>query len=289
MIRAPTRPPSFDPIRMLGNRKSPEMYDRRALPAIACLCCTYRKPRQLANIIDCFNKFEYPIALRSLWILDDAGQYPTQPAGPGWRVVSVRDRASTLGQKRNLLASLAPSDVDAFVVIDDDDAYLPWTLLAHAHALSRAKVSRPAWVFNEEEGGRLALQDAIGHFHAAWAYERNLFLRAGGYPSRNCGEDKILWRRLERAGGSSFDATAYWPPYFVHRWKTSGGPHLSGFRGDGYKKMAEVGENAQPVVRLEPASLGDIASQAHGFLGARDSSHAEIRRRWRGLRPANRS
>lgn len=258
---------------------------KSALPKLACVCCTYLRPRQLANLVDCFLRFDYPPSRRSLTILDDAGQYPDQPSGPGWRIVSVRERAPTLGQKRNRLAELVPHDTDALVVMDDDDAYLPWTLLAHAHALQRAATSRPAWVFNEASDGRLLMQPAAGYFHAAWAYTRELFERVNGYPAWNSGEDRILWSRMEAAGAKGFDATLSWPPYFVHRWETSGAAHLSGLPGDGYQRFGALAREVVPVIGFAPASLRDYQVSAARSLGTDADDVTAIRRRWQNIRP----
>jgi glycosyltransferase involved in cell wall biosynthesis len=51
---------------------------------IAVVCVTYNRPRQLGQMIRCFQRQDY--ARRELVILDDAGQYkPTE--GPLWRLV----------------------------------------------------------------------------------------------------------------------------------------------------------------------------------------------------------
>ena len=109
---------------------------------IAVVCVTYNRPRQLGQMIRCFQRQDY--APRELVILDDAGQYaPTE--GPGWRLTSVAERFPTLGEKRNAAARLVSPDAEALAVWDDDDLYMPWALRASAAALEHAAWSRPAW------------------------------------------------------------------------------------------------------------------------------------------------
>jgi glycosyltransferase involved in cell wall biosynthesis len=87
---------------------------------LAAICCTYKRPAQLAESIECFLRQDYPIERRELVVLDDAGQYADQQ-GKGWRLVSLGVRFRTLGEKRNASAALVSSDVEGYCVWDDDD------------------------------------------------------------------------------------------------------------------------------------------------------------------------
>ncbi len=120
---------------------------------IAVVCVTYNRPRQLGQMIRCFERQDY--AQRELVILDDAGQYrPTE--GPGWRLVSLGANGSpALGEKRNAAARLVSSDAEALAVWDDDDLYMPWALRASVAALRRAPWSRPGLVLHPLPDGSL--------------------------------------------------------------------------------------------------------------------------------------
>ena len=96
------------------------------IPKITAVCPTYKRPVQLANIVQCFLDQDYKN--KELVILDDAQQYPDGLAGDGWRVHSMKERYPTLGDKRNASVELAQGEYIA--VWDDDDAYLPWHLSA---------------------------------------------------------------------------------------------------------------------------------------------------------------
>jgi hypothetical protein len=73
---------------------------------LAALCCTYQRPHLLGQLIESFRRQDYPLSMRELIILDDAGQYENQHED-GWRLISVPSRFATLGEKRNACAALA--------------------------------------------------------------------------------------------------------------------------------------------------------------------------------------
>jgi len=207
---------------------------------IAAVCCTYRRPKQLGEMIHCFEQQDYPRELRELVILDDAGQYGAH-RGPGWRLVSTRSRFATLARKRNAAAALVSHDVDAIAVWDDDDLYLPWALRASAAALEDAAWSRPSVVLHPNPDGTLRQHATGGLFHGGWAYRRSLFLAAGGYPPEaNNGEDRGLAARFERILAVEADPIALgFRPFYVFRWGTSSGDrHVSGLGPRGYDHLA---------------------------------------------------
>ena len=58
---------------------------------LAALCCTFRRPHTLGQLIESYLRQDYPRELRELIILDDAGQYENQ-SGVGWQLVSIPRR-----------------------------------------------------------------------------------------------------------------------------------------------------------------------------------------------------
>lgn len=218
---------------------------------IAAVCCTFLRPRSLGQLIRCFELQDYPPDRRELVVLDDAGQY--EPCrGEGWRVVSTGKRFATLGAKRNAAAALVSPDVEALAVFDDDDLYLPWALRASAAALAEADWSRPGAVLHREPDGSLAPHATGGLYHGGWAYRRAAFLRAGGYPEMNNGEDQALARRLERLGVCQADPLALgFRPFYVYTW--GGGWHLSNLGADGYRRLGGLyGEKTRIPVADPP-------------------------------------
>jgi len=203
---------------------------------IAAVCCTYLRPKQLGWLIKCFLEQDY--ADGELVILDDAGQYDNRQ-GDRWRLVSVDRRFASLGEKRNAAVELTSDDAEALAVWDDDDIYLPWALSASLAALQVAPWSRPSLVLHEGADGRLSQHRTGGLFHGGWAYTRDAFTRAGGYPPQNNGEDQALARRLRQARQQTADPCQLgFRPFYIYRWGNSAGYHLSGMGPKGYRKLA---------------------------------------------------
>jgi len=226
---------------------------------IACLCCTYNRPKQLAESIECFRRQTYPLEKRELVILDDAGQYDEQ-TGPGWWLVSLGKRFRTLGEKRNACAALASADVDAFAVWDDDDIYLPWHLEVMAAVMkSGVPWSRPDEVWIDRRT-RLERKPTNGLFHGAWGFTREAFLAVGGYPAMQSGQDQALAGRFKRAGIRSASPAGL--PSFIYRWSYPGARHLSAMGKGGYERRGN--EPIEPVARIDPQWSRDWAGLVEG-------------------------
>ena len=186
-------------------------------------------------MLKCFIEQDYPD--RELIILDDAGQYNSQE-GNRWKLVSIDKRYPTLGDKRNAAADLVSDDVEALAVWDDDDWYLPWALSASVATLKISQWSRPSVVLHETLKGELRQHRTGGLFHGGWAYHRDMFLKVGGYPSKNNGEDQALARRFKRKGLVQSDPIRLdFDPFYIYKWGGRGDYHLSGMGADGYEKL----------------------------------------------------
>jgi len=169
---------------------------------IACLCCTFNRPGQLAEAVESFLRQTYPAELRELVILDDAGQYAQGACDdlPGVKLITTRHRFRTMGEKRNACAALASPDAEAYAVWDDDDIYLPWHLEAMARVFeSGIPWSRPEEVWIDRRS-YLERKKTGGLFHGSWGFTREAFLSVGGYPAMQSGQDQALAGRFKRAG-----------------------------------------------------------------------------------------
>jgi hypothetical protein len=224
---------------------------------IAVVCITYNRPRQLGQMIRCFERQDH--ADRELVILDDAGQYPATE-GPGWRLVSLAERFPTLGEKRNAAARLVSPAVEALAVWDDDDLYMPWALRASVAALDRAPWSRPSLMLHPLPDGSLRQHRTGGLFHSGWAYRRDTFDGVGGYPPMNNGEDQQLAKRFRQFGVSDADPVALgFLPFLIYRW--SGGMHLSAAGPKGYDNWGRleirpaIVEPGDPPMELSAARI----------------------------------
>jgi hypothetical protein len=218
---------------------------------IAAVCCTYLRPKQLGYLIRCFERQDY--ADRELVILDDAGQYEPA-AGDRWRLVSVKERFATLGEKRNAAVGYVSADVEALAVWDDDDLYLPWALSASVAALRQAAWSRPSVVLHPQPDGSLRPHHTGGLYHGGWAYQRELFERCGGYPAMNNGEDQALAARFVRARTSQADPVGLgYQPFYIYIWGS--GPHLSGMGPDGYRTLGAMPVEKATLVPADPPGI----------------------------------
>jgi hypothetical protein len=162
-----------------------------------------------------------PLEQREMIVLDDAGQYPDQPCGPGWRVVSRNERYPSLGAKRNAAVDLISPDTEAIAIADDDDMYLPDWLAACANALENAEWTQARQIlewtpdlnwqrcasFHVSNPGSCA-------YHGAWAYRLRAFDRAGRYPEVG-EEDNPLANKMTDLFGFSADTIC---PMFPDPW-----------------------------------------------------------------------
>lgn len=203
---------------------------------LAALCCTFRRPHTLGQLVESFLRQDYPAELRELVILDDAGQYENQ-AGDRWRLVSIPARFRTLGEKRNACAALASADVEGFLVADDDDIYLPHWFSAQAEALKQADWSRPGLVLLED-GDALREAESDGLYHGGWAFRKETFYRVRGYGPHNNGEDQELAGRLNEAGAKCCDPCSFARPFYIYRYDNNS-YHLSYMDDADYRSLGD--------------------------------------------------
>lgn len=229
---------------------------------LAALCCTYHRPQTLGQIVESFLRQDYPAELRELIILDDAGQYECQE-GEKWRLISVPRRFHSLGEKRNACAALASSDLEGFLVCDDDDIYLPHWFAASAAALRKADWSRPSRVW-KLDGGRLREHDTEGLYHGGWGIRRDAFYRVQGYRAMNNGEDQDLASRLHAAGATEFDPCHDRPPYYVFR-DDNASYHLSWMGDGGYEALADKQAAVKTTIEIGWPSEFDKLPRVHKY------------------------
>lgn len=195
---------------------------------IACLCPTYKRPLQLANVAECFLRQDYPESQRRLFILDDASQHVFNFEFPSIRVKHAENRIPNLPLKFNLIAEWAGFEwqPDVMVVWEDDDVFLPWHLSSIAKAVEEGGeylVSEEVWSTYNEPEGSIHLEGAAGRFHSSWAFTSELFHRVGGYPETSRLDfDQQMRNRLSQGAksGLSFYSgpSGSLPPSYVYRW-----------------------------------------------------------------------
>jgi len=239
-------------------------------PKFACICLTFDRTDLLPRALYSYLEQDYPDDRAELIILDDAGQYRSQSGDEGkpWELVSVSRRFSSIGAKRNAAISMVSPDVDAIVIWDDDDVYLPWTLRAHAVALADGDWSRPSLVIDHRNDG-IELCEASEQyvFHAAWAFRLDIFKSSGGYGDIISGEDKDLASKFIDGGVKCVDPIGLgFDPYFVfNRFGTS--YHISYMSSEGYRTLKPGG---LLVDKLGPRKWdNDFVAISHDLMDAR--------------------
>lgn len=225
---------------------------------IAAVCCTYNRPELLANSLWMFQQQTHKD--KELVILDDAGQYDNQE-GDNWRLISLKTRFKSFGEKRNVCVSLTSPDIDTIAVWDDDDLYMPWALAAHAKAIKRGVWTRPSlcWDMSTEWGGKTILAETSPNrdsYHGAWGFSKEAFQSIGGYQTNLAGDrDSRLGYLLCEGFGPSIDPlTCGFEPYYVYCY---GKPvvRFNDFKDWNRKKQA----TPQEIARWgEPKRIGQL-------------------------------
>lgn len=221
---------------------------------ITAVCCTLRRPRELANAVACWLAQDYPAELRELVILDDDPEPSSgwqSQQGDGWRIVRMNERAPNLAAKHNLAASLAYR-ADVIIVWDDDDLYAPWHLSAIAKTLQTHRWAAPSQVWSnywKRDGVPIRRDDATGRMHGAWGFRRECLVAAGGWPQIDgLHFDQMLGAKL-RAIAEPGDPCQFGPPSYCYRWN---GGNVSA-EGDGWQ---------QQMLKLRPPTgrLGNLVA-----------------------------
>ena len=201
----------------------------------SCLCPTFNRLSLLEEAVESFLRQDY--AHKELLILNDCAQQEIVCDSPGVTVINMPRRLSSIGEKRNFLASIAAGQV--LFPWDDDDISLP-------HRIS-ASIARLGATYDYHQPKHYWLLDANGLHsdhpmsvgHNCSAFSSALFHRVGGYPHRSLGEDAEMDRYLQYRGNAVADV---WLPiedwFYIYRWDVT--QHTSSMGEDGYDRLGKV-------------------------------------------------
>jgi len=230
---------------------------------LTAVCVTWNRPALLGRLIHCFEQQTYDNC--ELLILDDAGQYPDQPHGDRWKVISFRQRFLSLGAKRNAVTALVSEDTDAIAVWDDDDLYYPWAIAACAKALGDSNWVQPREVYEWRGKQLIRVRTYIRRdphrygYHSGWAYRISAFNAIGGYPLTGQEDFRFATAMINKYGPSADPQCEEFPePYLIYtrgHWTE----HLSGMylvfskqgKTDPFDKTWQTFGSLQP----EPAQI----------------------------------
>jgi len=196
---------------------------------ITACCITWNRPRELERLIECFTRQTHKD--RELLILDDAGQYPDEPSGDRWQVISINKRFDCIGAKRNALAFMT-GDTDSLAVWDTDDIYLPWALESSVNALEKSPWAQchevlewsTPYSWTRHETFSRAHRKVLG-YHGSWSYRKSAFIDVGGYPATGQEDNPLRVKMIERFGMSANPICKDYPdPWYVY---SRGASHIS--------------------------------------------------------------
>ncbi|NJN06124.1 MAG: glycosyltransferase family 2 protein [Rhodobacteraceae bacterium] len=94
-------------------------------PPVSCICPTYGRVELLEEAIESFLRQDYP-GQKELIVLNDYEQQTLLFDHPEVRIVNLRDRFQSVGEKYKAAVALASHDL--IFVWHDDDIYLPHRL-----------------------------------------------------------------------------------------------------------------------------------------------------------------
>lgn len=234
-------------------------------PLASAVCCTFARPRQLEEAIECFLRQDYEP--KEMVILNDHPDHELvlDRKYPGVRIVNAAKRFKSLGEKRNAAMALASGEY--LFIWDDDDLSLPWRMKNSIDWLEQ---------FPEYEGvrGTTSLFSTnntdytfFGGVYGQGCFRRAFFDRVKYEEGVSCGED---WRFEEQAMMFLVDpAPFYW---MVCRWGL-GIYHISGIgEYDHERNWEQAGKEGFAATRgkefLQPRFHHDYWSDVAEFLAS---------------------
>ncbi|MDR1383072.1 MAG: glycosyltransferase family 2 protein [Planctomycetaceae bacterium] len=222
------------------------MFDStQPLPFVSVCLPTYKRPDFLSEFFWCYLNQDYPKDRRELIILDDAGQFqPFIDLQENIKLISLKTRFPTLGEKRNRFLSLMNEQSEFLFIADDDDLYYPHWLSTMVRAGEHADLIVPSmmieWFWEREPIYRSAVN--WGYHNAASAFRKKAFMELGGYPHRQRQEDYVLFEKFEMNKDKYKKAEIYWKefPYIIRRSGCWRGTYTTTFMDDqDYEKTSQ--------------------------------------------------
>lgn len=230
-----------------------------SLPFVSCICPTYGRTRLLEEAIESFLRQEYK-GQSELIICNDLPEQVLQFKHPKVKIRNLPYRCDTLGDKRNVTASLASGDY--LMTWGDDDIHLPSRITRMVSWMQQNNLQfglegrHLCW-----NGSRLTENKfSTGGAHMI---RRDLYWKIGGVPRMNSGEDVSFNGLVRRELGIAILPECPITPQFIYRWE-SGRPHISSISQSGdpescYDRMAiqvsaylKSGEEPAGSVVLDP-------------------------------------
>lgn len=236
---------------------------------VSCICPTYGRPPFFLHLLEeCVFWFlvqDYS-GPRELLILNDCKEQKLVCDAPNVRIINVNDKAPTLGDKYNLMLTMAKGDI--IMPWEDDDICLPGRI-SDAVICLEGPGGNAADYYNPqhtwyEESGLLRLDHSHGVCHNASAYRAG-FMR---YESISGAQDMYAdgyAKQVSRVAPIIRPHPEQWQ--YVYRWGVSSW-HLSGHGNteEAYKRGGPT-TPISGVYVIEPTMRKDYVTATRAIIG----------------------
>ena len=228
------------------------------MSSVSCVCLTYNRPNLLEESIESFLRQDYA-GEKELIIVNDFVHHNIIYNHPNVKVFNLKQRCSSIGEKRNLAASYATHKY--VMPWDDDDIMLPHRISysmdkIEKHNLDKYKLACCFVLSNNKMSNKISYH---GGLYGTCVYNKHKPIH---HPDMNSGEDAAFEQEYDNNRDtrvvSHCDREYMEDIYYIYRW---GGEqyHVSWFKSeevlDGVDK--KIGDNYQS---------GDIVMQPHWNL-----------------------
>jgi hypothetical protein len=207
-----------------GVRDAPTgKFEKTSTRLISCICPTFGRPSTyqylVEEAIESFLRQDYPN--KELLVLNDCADQVLVCDAPGVRVINVRHRFESLGEKYNAAVRLAHGELLA--PWEDDDISLPWRLSLSVERLGDAAYFNPRCYWFWDSDG-LHFNHTMGWGHNLSLFTRSAFDAVGGYPEISGPQDAEMDSALRSkvvcvqpgANGQRPLSKSEW--YYIYRW-----------------------------------------------------------------------
>ena len=225
----------------------PPLYDLRhwgeTPPKVSCICVTYGRTTLLDEAVQSFLSQDYT-GWKEMVIVNDYDKLELACGVPGVRVINIKERFGSLGEKRNYANSMAEGEV--LFVWDDDDISLPNRISYTLQQMKHKYYYRPNQVWRID--GKLLPDPSNQSVYAAMSYTKDAFKAVGGYRKISYGEDVALDNAFHAGNSAWMDTEDIIRQncFYIYRWTGPGRHHISADWAlgeaayDTYKKAVET-------------------------------------------------
>ena len=250
---------------------------------ISAICVTYGRVKFLESAIGDFLAQDYQ-GRRAMLVLNTLPKQTLHGEFPNVEIVNLQTRPKSLGQARNLAIGLAGAE--RFVVVDDDDAYLPHFLSTFAKHWTYGL----EWLWLDKRlcaMGDKITSISIGCHGGCFGFTQKAWREVGGYPEdMSVGEDRVLVGKImKNFPGKKVELGDSLPP-FIACWG-NGAFHVSGEGDDkvgmpGAYQRAEAalsrriasGQEKTGLIELRPRHDATWLDRANAFMAAESKKNS---------------